>query len=33
MIHGDSVFPVSLTLISAVVLLIIGIAAIIYMFD
>ena len=33
LIHGESGFPVSLTLISAVVLLIIGIAAIIYMFD
>ena len=33
LIHGESGFPVSLTLISAIVLLIIGIAAIIYMFD
>ena len=33
LIHGESGFPVSLTLISAVVLLLIGIAAIIYMID
>ena len=31
MIHGDSGFPVSLTLVSAAVLLIIGIAAILYL--
>ena len=31
MIHGDSGFPVSLTLVSAVVLLVIGIAAILYL--
>ncbi len=31
MIHGESGFPVSLTLVSAVVLLVIGIAAILYL--